>query len=170
MHSKRWLLTSIIVVFSNDEQPLGDSLCRLWMYWTDKNGAFGMYGSPLTVIDIVYVWVSNIWTMPEIIGHTRLIINGLIGKPIINCYNQLLSINNNEGPAINFWRGCAGTCYSWCLYVHRHSFLIRLLSSPAELLCPSSQCLFGTILVALYLFDGVGLASFKIRANAFQLA
>ena len=40
MHSKRWLLTSIIVVFSNDEQPLGDSLFRLLMYWTDKNDAF----------------------------------------------------------------------------------------------------------------------------------
>ena len=56
----------------------------------------------LTVIDAVYVWVSNIWTVPEIIGHTRLIINGLIGKTITNCDNQLLPINNNDGPAINF--------------------------------------------------------------------
>ena len=58
----------------------------------------------LTVIDVVYVWVYNIWTMPGIIGHTRLIINGLIGKPITNCYNQQFSINNNDGPTVNFWR------------------------------------------------------------------
>ena len=57
----------------------------------------------LTVIDVVYVWVSHIWKMPEKIGHTRLIINGFIGKTIINCYNQLLPINNNDWPAINFW-------------------------------------------------------------------
>ena len=51
----------------------------------------------LTVIDVVYVWVSNIWTMPEITRHTRLIINVLIGKMIINYPYQLLPINNNDG-------------------------------------------------------------------------
>ena len=56
----------------------------------------------LTAIDVVYEWVSHIWTMLEIIGHTRLIINGLIGKAIINCCYQLLPMNNNDGPAINF--------------------------------------------------------------------
>ena len=54
------------------------------------------------MIDVVYVRISHIWTMPEIIGHTRLIINGLIGKTMINCYNQLLPINNDDGPGINF--------------------------------------------------------------------
>ena len=55
-----------------------------------------------TVIEVLYVWVFNIWTMPEIIGHTLLIINGLIAKTIINCYYQLLPINNNDGPVIIF--------------------------------------------------------------------
>ena len=61
-----------------------------------------VYMGVLTVFDVVNVWVSYIWTMPEIIGLTRLIINGLIVKTIVNCYNQLVSINNNDGPIINF--------------------------------------------------------------------
>ena len=102
MYSKRCLLTSIIVVFSNDEQPLGDSFYADYgcTELTRTTNLLCM-GVP-TVIDVVYVWVSNIWTMPEITRHTRFIINGLIGKPIINCYNQLLSINNHDGPTVNF--------------------------------------------------------------------
>ena len=95
MYSKRCLLTSIIVVFSNDEQPLGDNLSSLWMYWTDKNNAF-MYGSPNSDRRCLCMGF-HIWTMPEIIRHTRLIINDLIGKTIINYYYQLLPINNNDG-------------------------------------------------------------------------
>ena len=75
------------------------------MYGADKNDSFGLYGSPITLIDVVYVWVSHILIMPEIIGLTRLIINGLIAKTIIKCYYQLLPINNNYGPVINFLIG-----------------------------------------------------------------
>ena len=73
------------------------------------------------MIVVVYVRVFNIWTMPEIIGHTRLIINGLIGKPIINCYSQLLSINNNDGPGNKFLTGVCrrvGLGVFGCMWVY----------------------------------------------------
>ena len=53
------------------------------------------------------------------------------------------------------------------LLIGTRLLVVGLLSIP-ESLCPS-QCLFGTILVT-HVFDGVGLAGFKRRANAFLLA
>ena len=55
----------------------------------------------------------------------------------------------------------------WLLIGTRSCLLVVGLLSIAEVLCPS-PCLFGTILVTV--FDGVGLAGFKRRANAFILA
>ena len=55
----------------------------------------------------------------------------------------------------------------WLLIGTRSHLLVVGLLSIAEALCPS-LCLFGTILVTV--FDGVGLAGFKSRANAFLLA
>ena len=68
---------------------------------TDKNDAFGMYRSPNCDRRCLCMGFQHM----DNVGHTRLVINGLIGKSIINCYNQLLSINNNDGPTVNFWLG-----------------------------------------------------------------